>query len=195
MDREGKGAGLTRLRPPSRQPAAKMLSSALWLRLGVGAGQWGPHFSGEGLGGIEKEGKAEEEALRLLGWGRANKAGSVRVGVGGLACTDNLKDGGGGVGVCVSHHPKPSLSPNNLLSQRGQPLFSDPGFTWSWGELWGMGCWEGAGPAVYYHLTPPSSAVRDFKKIQATLRREGQISWAEPANQFFVPTWHQWLPG
>lgn len=108
-----------------------MLSSALWLRLGVGAGQWGPHFSGEGLGGIEKEGKAKEAliALRLLGWGRANKAGSVRVGVGGLACTDNLKDGGGGVGVCVSHHPKPSVSPNNPLSQTGQPLFSDPGFS------------------------------------------------------------------
>lgn len=132
----GRRAGLLKLRPPSRQPAAKMLSSALWLRLGVGAGQRGPHFSGEGLEGIEKEGKAKEalRALRLLGWGRANKAGSVRVGVGGLACTDNLKDGGGGVGVCVSHHPKPSLSPNNLLSQRGQPLFSDPGFTWGGGE-------------------------------------------------------------
>lgn len=180
-----------------------MLSSALWLRLGVGAGQRGPALLWRGSGRDLKGGKAKEalRALRLLGWGRANKARSVRVGVGGLACTDNLKDGGGGVGVCVSHHPKPSLSPNNLLSQRGQPLFSDPGFTWSWeeggeaGELWGMGYGEGAEPAVCHHLTPHRSAARDFKKFQATLRREGQISWAEPANQFFVPTWHQWLPG
>lgn len=47
----------------------------------MGASRHGLHFSGEGLGRIEKEGKAKEALTtpRLFGWGCANKGDSVGV--------------------------------------------------------------------------------------------------------------------
>lgn len=64
--RGGEGRGLPGSAHRLGGPAAKVLSSALWRRQGVGAGHHGRHFSGEGLGRIEREGKATE-ALPALG--------------------------------------------------------------------------------------------------------------------------------
>lgn len=66
----GRREGLARLRPPPRRPAAKVLSSALWRRQGVGAGHHGPTLLWRGSGKDRKGGKGHggppsPEAVRV----------------------------------------------------------------------------------------------------------------------------------